>query len=261
MVDGAPIYTQRSVSVADALTGVPLSGRFHGKMIYVANLKDTATSPVSGAIGYRARVRTHGGADGEGRLRTWFVDNASHVSGSRMPQGEPPVTSSRLVDWDGCIERALAHLIGWVEAGIAPPADSGFTYRDGRVELAARADDRGGIQAVVALTADGSDRASVDPGATVTLEVSAQTPPGTGSVAAVEWDFEGDGNWIAGPASGGDLGTRIKAAVDHVYARRGTFFPSVRVTTHPGAGTDERFCRVTNVARARVVVGDGHGQR
>lgn len=47
------------------LTDLRLTDAFRGRMIYVSNLKDTATSPVSGAIGYRRLVSERLGPEGE----------------------------------------------------------------------------------------------------------------------------------------------------------------------------------------------------
>lgn len=252
LVAGAPMYPQRPVSVAHALTGVPLTGRFHGKMIYVANLKDTATSPVSGAIGYRSRVRRAGGTEAEARLRTWLIDNASHADGSRLAQGPPPVTSTRLIDWGGCVERALTALIGWVENAAEPPPDTGFTYDDGRVRLAGRAAERRGIQPTVVLRANGAERTEVRAGTTVTFEVAAEAAPGPDRLLGVEWDFQGTGVWSAQSPGRGAL---LVATAAYTYERPGTYFPSVRVTAHPGPPVPEWCCRIHNLGRARVVVG------
>lgn len=82
----------------------------------------------------------------------------------------------------------------WVEQGIEP-ASTAYTYCDGKVSLPTTAAERGGIQPVVAATANGSRRAEVRVGEKVTLEVGAAVAPGAGAIVGVQWDFDGSGSF------------------------------------------------------------------
>src|SRR4051812_23241374 len=109
---------------------------------------------------------------------------------------DPPTTAARLVDYQGSLEQALQDLVAWVEQGRAPSPTTAYTVDgDQRLTMAPTAPDRGGIQPVVVLTADGGGRAEVGAGDAVTFVATAEAPPGAGSIIAVEWDFEGKAEW------------------------------------------------------------------
>ena len=55
-----------------------------------------------------------------------------------------------------------------------------------------KANERGGIQAVPILTANGSKCAHVKAGEKVQFEVKAEVPKGAGKLTFVEWSFEGE---------------------------------------------------------------------
>ena len=113
---------------------------------------------------------------------------------------------------------------------------------------------RGGIQPVVRLTADGAGRADVAPDAPVELTVEAEVPSGQGTVTHVEWDIEGTGTWVATPSQPDGTSARLVTTMVHRYPRPGTYFAGVRITSHREGEVDATFGRVTNLARARVVV-------
>ncbi|MCW2621483.1 MAG: hypothetical protein JWL64_1085, partial [Frankiales bacterium] len=113
--------------------------------------------------------------------------------------------------------------------------------------------ERGGIQAVVTVTADGSSRADVRVGAPVTLEVHAEVPPGAGSVIAVTWDFDGTGSF---PESAKVDGTtsEVTLSTTHTYDAPGTYFVTALVESHREGDLNAVARRIPNLASARVVV-------
>ena len=123
--------------------------------------------------------------------------------------------------------------MAWVEDGVEPPQESGYTLDDDqRLTLAPDAATRGGVQPVVRASANGAIRADVGAGSSVTLTVDAETPPGGGNVIGVEWDFDGSGTF---PYADDDVdGTRraVHLEVAHRFDEPGTYFPCVRVTAH-----------------------------
>lgn len=137
------------------LAGVRPSGRPKGRLVYMTNLQDTLASPLGGLINYIGGVREAWGDEAADRLRVWVMENAGHIPASSRAQGSPPVLSTRLLDWHGSVERALAALVAWTERGVEPPADTRFELDGTRVVLPARADERRGNQPVVQLTATG----------------------------------------------------------------------------------------------------------
>ena len=123
---------------------------------------------------------------------------------------------------------------------------------DGQVVVPADAPARRGIQPVVHLSANGAARADVESGEDVTLRATAEVPPGTGSIVAVEWDFDGSGTFA--------VSERIEPAPRVEVERRwsttdaGTHFPVVRVVAQRDADMTTSYARLQNLARARVVV-------
>ena len=104
------------------------------------------------------------------------------------------------------LEQALRDLAAWVEQGIAPPPSTAYVLDDGQIQLPATAAARRGIQPVVDLTANGGVRAEVAVGETVRFSALVEVPPGTGTIVAAEWDFEGSGDFpVAEPLTNEDM--------------------------------------------------------
>lgn len=153
------------------------------------------------------------------------------------------------------IEQSLRDLVDWVEHGISPASTAfEFHHADGRLELPDTAAARGGIQPVVHVTANGASRADVRVGEPVTLEVTAEVPPGAGTIVAAEWDFDGTGTY---PFRHPDIdGTAAKVALTttHTYDRPGTYFATALVHSHRDGDVNTTLCRIPNLAAARIVV-------
>jgi hypothetical protein len=255
-VDGIPVYPQRArlFSRSGLLSGDNTSGQFAGKMIVVQNAHDAATWP-NAAVSYREVQRARLGDDLDSQFRVWFTDNAMHLPPSILPAGQAPVPSTRLVDYQGCIEQALRDLMAWVEDGVAPPASSGFAVSaDQRVTLAASAAERGGIQPVIKATANGSVRADVKVGDEVRFVAEAEVPPAAGAIISAEWDFEGTGAWARRHDEIDGRAASVHLSASHRYEEPGTYFATVRVTAQREGDLDVAHCRIPNLGRMRVVV-------
>jgi hypothetical protein len=247
--DGSPIYPQRPLILgplfAAGAAGTVQSGRFEGKMIVVESLLDREALPWQ-ADWYRARVREHLGDALDDNFRLWFTDNALH--GDFATQED----ATHAVSYLGVLQQALRDLSHWVEEGVAPPASTRYEVADGQVVVPSDAPGRRGVQPLVHLSANGAARADVEPGQEVTLRVTAEAPPGAGSIVAVEWDFDGSGTF--------DVRERIEPAQRVEVERRwstadvGTYFPVVRVVAQRDADVTTPYARLQNLARARVVV-------
>ena len=185
----------------------------------------------------------------------WLNGNAGHVDPGRRPAGPPPVTATRLVDYDGSVEHAIRALIAWVEDGVGPPADTRFRYEDGRFTLPETANERLGIQPVVAASANGETATSARVGEPVRLTVTAEAPPDAGSIVGAEWDFDGTGGWpYRHEIPPGGARALLEATVERAFERPGTYYPAVRVASHAGGDVAARDGRVLNLARVRVDV-------
>jgi PKD domain len=167
-------------------------------------------------------------------------------AGSRSP-------STWLVDYFPVIEQGLVDLIQWVEEGVAPP-NTAFDYVDGRVQLPARAKERGGIQPVVTVTANGGASTSARVGDPVQLAVNVEVPPNAGTIIAVDWDFDGSGSYPFGHDVDGSQ-TSLRLTTTHSYDQPGTYFATARVCSHREGKVDAAFRRIPNLASVRIVVG------
>ncbi|MGW5382189.1 hypothetical protein [Nocardia sp. NPDC003963] len=246
---GAPSHPQRPLLLGplftEAASGHLPTGDFTGKMIVVSCLLDREAFPWQ-ADWYAGRVRDHFGPATDDHFRLWYVDHALH--GDEERQEDP----TRTVSYLGVLHRALRALSSWVESGRAPADSTRYTVDDGQVVLPARAAERRGVQPVVELTADGTDRAEIAAGDSGRLAAVAEAPPGTGPVVALHWDFDGTGDFT----DSAELapGTIVTAAVDHVFTEPGTHFVTVRASTRPDGEETTSYARIDNLTRVRIVV-------
>lgn len=248
---GAPLLPQRpfllAPSFAAAAAGHVPGGKFTGKMIVVSCLLDREAFPWQ-ADWYRGRAAEHFGDALDGHFRLWYVDNALHADAER--QEHPTHTVSYL----GVLHEALRSLADWVEKDIPPAHSTRYEIRDGHVVVPASATERGGVQPVARITADGTQRADVPAGTRVTLTAKVECPPGAGRIVRVQWDLDGDGTYEVDEVV--DPVTRLTLERHHTYAEPGTRFATVRVSTQRDADPETPFARIDNLARARIVVRD-----
>jgi hypothetical protein len=252
-VDGIPIYPQHPVPLQSSLMGVGYSGQYSGKLMWVHHTKDSSLWPPQGVI-YRDAVMGAQGEDGaRERFRLRWTENAEHGPSAMVPSQPNRAAHTWLIDYMPLIEQSLADLITWVEQGVEP-VDTAFDWVDNKVILSSDATERRGIQPVITVTANGSARAEIGVGESVTLELQATVPLGAGQIIEADWDFDGTGvfpyrhDGVDGTASSLTLFT------SHVYDRPGEYFVTGRVHSHRDGKVDATSCRIPNVAQARVVV-------
>ena len=252
-LDGLGIYpTRPHVDLGHKFQQPPHTGRFAGKMILLQHLYDAACWPVS-AIFYEHLVREQLGDEIDDRFRLWFIDHAHHMPPSTVVPAVGPAASTRLIDYMGCVEQAIGHLIDWVEDGTPPPASSGYECSDGHgVTLASSAAARHSIQPVITVTVDGGEATAVASGETVRFDVHVEVPADAGSLIGAEWDFGGNGAFDVA-VDGLDGKTDATFTTEHRFTEAGCYLPSLRVRSRrdrwAGAGLP-----VANLGRVRVVV-------
>jgi hypothetical protein len=252
-VDGRPLYPQHRVPDQSPLMGVPYTGQFEGKLLWVHHTHDASLWPPQGVL-YEEAVRRSQGEEGlRERFRLRWSENAEHIPPFMLPSDPRRATHTWLIDYMPIIEQSLVDLIAWCEQGIEP-AGTVYDYTDGKVTLPATAAERGGIQPVVAVAANGVKRAEVVPGESVTLSVITEVPPGAGTITAVEWDFDGEGTFEFDHDVDGTA-TRLELSTTRTYDEPGTYFATARVTSHREGDVEASARAVTNVASARIVVG------
>jgi hypothetical protein len=257
---GRPVYPQRPELLGPRFVhnngaGL-LSGRFTGKMIVVQSLFDEIAYPQQ-ADWYRRRVAALLGDEIDERYRVWFTDHAMHMDPAAMPSIDlHPDRRTRIVNYRGVLEQALRDVATWVERGVAPPSSTDYEVVDGQIRLPATAAARGGIQPVVQLAANGGARADVALGEPVVFSARVEVPPGTGTIVAAEWDFDGHGDYpFIEPFTNEDLSYEaMTISREHVFTSAGVYFPALRVTSQRLGQSDSRHGRIMNLDRVRVVV-------
>jgi len=251
-----PIYPQRPLigdHFAWGAAGSIQNGRFAAKMIVVASLMDEAAYPWQ-ADWYRQRVEEALGSELDDQYRLWFTDHAMHTGPVVAPDDPRPVRTTRAVHYAGALQQALRDLSVWVEHGLVPPASTAYEVVDGQVQVPGSAAERRGIQPVATVTIAGSQRADVAIGETVTLDAIVEVPPGTGTIVAAEWDFDGSGEFAVTTPDIDGSSRRLELTMAHAFDAAGTYFPALRVTSQREGDLATPYARVQNLGRVRVVV-------
>ncbi|NQW92386.1 hypothetical protein HQQ88_19000 [Curtobacterium sp. VKM Ac-2861] len=247
---GSPAPPQRPVLLgplfAAAASGTVPTGRISGHMIVVASLLDREAFPWQ-ADWYRSRVGEFIGDNVDDRFRLWYTDNALHGDESGIQEHE-----TRTVSYVGALQAALRQLSAWVEQGTAPAPSTTYAVHEGQVLVDANDAARGGVQPIVALTVDGSDRAEVSVGAIVTVRITAHATTRAGIITDVVTDLHGTGHFDTTQQVTPAGSVEISEACSFEFP--GTYLIAVRATAQVGGNADDRFARVDNIARARIVV-------
>ncbi len=247
--DGAPLPPQRTVLVgkvlAEAAGGSVATGSFDGKMILLASELDVQAFPWMADWYSNAATAAFGPELGT-RFRLWLTANADHDA--------PPdkAAEAHVVGYGGTLQQALLDLDRWVTEDSSPPTTSYTISADTQVVLASSAAERQGIQPVVRLSADDRDHTKVTAGGRVDFDAIVEVPAGAGEIVAVEWDFEGTGDYSAGALV--DTSSTVGLRATHTYLRPGTYFATVRVTSQRDGEPDAPYTRIQNLARVRVEV-------
>jgi len=254
-VDGHPIYPQRSMILgpmfAMGASGVLPNGSINGKVIALENLWDTEALPWQGDW-YRQQVQKNLGDKTDDNFRLWYTDHASH--GDYPFPGDPDY----IVSYLGVLQQALLDLSAWVEKGIVPPASTSYKILDGQVVVPDAAEVRKGIQPLVHVKANGSERAEIQAGQSVNFTAVVEVPPHAGQIVDLEWDFEGSGEWefpVQDQLKNGEVnGSTVTLKSTYTFTRPGTYFPVLRATSQREGDPDTPYTRIRNLGRVRVVV-------
>ncbi len=246
---GQPIHPQREILIgpiaAAGTAGSVPNGQINGKMLVLEALMDIDAMPWQ-ADWYRSKVREALGPNYEDHFALWFIDHAQH---------DNPLTAAahaRTVSFAGALQQALRDLSAWVETGVKP-AVTRYSIVDTQVKVPDRADERGGVQPVIALKANGAVRAEVAVDESVTFEATIEVPSGAGQVVAAEWDFEGAGNYPIDAGIDAAL-PLVSLSATFSFAKPGTYFPVLRATSQRQGDMKSPYCRIQNIGRVRVVV-------
>jgi hypothetical protein len=251
-VDGEPIHPQHGLPMQSVLMGVPYSGQYEGKLLWIHHTHDASLWPPQGVIYKRAVEEAQGPERARERFRIQWTQNAEHVPPMLLPSNPKRATTTWLINYMPSIEQGLVDLAAWVETGVAP-AETQYVFSDGKVSLPPTAKARGGTQPVVHVTANGALRAEARPGEAVTVRLEAEAPPGAGAFTHVDWDFDGSGAFADSQPI--ELGqTTLSLSRSHSYASPGTYFTTARVRLNRDGDPAGRR-QIENLASARIVVG------
>jgi len=222
-------------------------------MLVVNNLLDSDAYPWPADWYRRFKIdpALQPGEEESGNFRLWFIDNANHTSR----------VDAHRVSYVGVLEQAFRDVSAWVEKGVPPPTSTNYKVVDDQIVLPPTAAERGGIQPVVDLTADGGVTTHVAIGEPVEFTATIQVPPGTGKVVNAEWDFNGTGDFqSANCAQCNGTQENVTLGATHTYSQAGTFFAGLRATSQRDGDTDTSLNQVAsgafiyNLGRVRVVV-------
>lgn len=246
--NGVPVPPQREVLVGPAGTansaGGVITGEVHGKVLALATLMDMDSFPWQ-ADWYRSRVEAAMGADFADTFALWFIDRAHHENPLDAQQ------RANVTSFSGALQQGLRDLARWVEQGVRP-SDTGYRVEDAQVLLPDSAAERGGVQPVVEVLAEGGRRADVAAGQDVALTAVIEAPPGAGKVVSASWDFEGAGDFpIAATFEPAEL---IELSASHAWSTPGTRFVGLKVALQRDGDPQTPYARVENLALVRVVV-------
>lgn len=249
--EGTPVYPQRPMLLGPMFTmgaaGSLPTGKFKGKMILLGSLWDREAYPWQ-CDWYRERVKEHLGDKTDVHFRLWYTERAIH--GDASNQLDDP---TRVVSYIGVLQQALRDLSAWVEKDIPPAATTNYEIQDGQVIVPATANERKGIQPVIAAMVNGKERADISAGESVTFSVKVSLPENTGSIVKVAWDFDGTGSFskVVDIKEGQ---SSLEVQTIHKFDQAGIYFPAVRVTSQRKGNTESSFALIRNLDRVRVIV-------
>ncbi len=251
-VDGKPLYPQRKMLLGPLFTrgaaGSVPSGKFNGKIIVVESGLDREAWPWN-ADWYRKKFDANYGTEAPNKYRVWFTENALHG------YNENKDARTRVVSYLPVLQQALRDVSAWVEKGVKPADNSGYSLDEGQVILSGKAADRKGVQPVVRLTANGRAVARVKVGDTVRFAAQVDAPPGDAFVQNLEWAFDDSGAFV--PAIGlakAAKRTKAKFETRHRFDTPGTFFVTAKASAQRKDAIGTPYALVENLARVRVVV-------
>ena len=155
--------------------------------------------------------------------------------------------------YNGPLQESLLVLADWVENGVEPPSSTRYAIEDGQVVVPDNAVERGGLQPVVSLTVTGGEWIEVRAGDPVVFTGFAEAPAQGGTIVSAEWDFAGDGTYVAGELED-TAAMRTRVLATHSFAEPGTYFVTLRATAQPDHALGTPYSRLVNLDRVRVVV-------
>jgi hypothetical protein len=250
--DGTPIFPQREIPEPSSLMSASGTSKFdgsvNGKVIVVQNLYDVDAPPLN-AVWYRELVQQSSGAAADDTYRVYFNNRADHQ------EGEVSSDPASLVSYSGMVEQALRDIASWAEDGIPAPPSTQYVIEGAQVIVGSDADARGGVQPTAALTINGGERAEVETGQVVQLDLTTDVPDGLGEIVKTSLDYLGTGAFEDVPF--GSPANEVSTSATHTYTTAGTVFAGVKVAADRDGDVADPNAQLSNIDRTRVVVHEG----
>lgn len=257
VIDGRPIYTQRP-KLPRITSMYPHSYDFGPrKVMIMEHLMDRGTWPSSAAAVRDQLAKVRGEQWVHENCRIYYNDHAWHGTvTANIPGSPPPALTTKLIDYQGILYRALRDLVAWVEQGKPPPPATHYDYTwDCNIVVPETASKRLGLQPVVVLTGNGkTGLVEVRASESVNFATHAEVPPGTGGLVAAEFDFDGGGLFPYKHMGLDGKSPELQFQTTHTYKQPGTYFACVRVISQPSGDMRSPLYRAPNLGRIRVVV-------
>lgn len=251
--DGTPKYPQRPMLLGPIFSsmgpGCRQNGQIQGKVILVASYMDESAYCWQ-PDWYRHKVASeHSDTDEKDLIRLWYVDHSLHDDRAET------IDELHVTSYLGVLRQALLDLAAWVERGKEPLPSSNYQVHVGQVTFPETAIERGGLQPVVRVSANGEECAHVKCGEKVFFEAEAEVPDGAGSLTGVEWSFEGEQDYpVKGEFALRDDGQRGSTQAAHVYDEPGIYFAACRISSERNGDRNAAFTQARNLERVRVIV-------
>ena len=257
VVDGRAIYPQRPKM--KRITAMYPHSYDVGtrKIMIVENLMDRGTWPSSAASIQEQYKKVRGEQWLRDNFRIYYNDHAWHGTVTADVPGIPaPVLTTKLIDYQGILHRALRDMVAWVEQGKAPPPSTHYEYTmDCDIQVPATAEKRLGLQPVATLAGNGKEnRVEVKAGQPVQFVTRAEVPPNMGMFVKAEIDFDGTGAYPYKHTGLDGKSSKLEFQTSHTYDKPGTYYACARVASQPEGDTKSPLYNAINLARIRVVV-------
>lgn len=250
-VDGQPVFPQHGLPFLSPLMGVPYSGQYEGKLLWIHHTHDASLWPPQGVIYKQAVEQAQGPQKARERFRLQWTENAEHVPPMLLPANPRRATTTWLIDYMPSIEQGLVDLAAWVEKGVEPPETS-FSFADGKVQLPDNAAERGGTQPVIRVQVNGGALANIAVGEKVEVSVHAEAPPKAGTFTQLHWATGPDGQFSQETEIGSGQ-TSLDETISCSFEAPGTYFVTARARLNREGDRHARR-QVENLASARIVV-------
>lgn len=256
--DGTPKYVQRAVQTAylgniRASGGRRETGHLTVKTIVIENLSDPSSFPYVGGFYATQVMQAMGARQADNLFRIYYQQNANHGA---YPFTLPPFNyGATLVSVGGILHQVLLDLIAWVEHGVAPlPSTKYRADAMNQIILPAKAGERGGLQPVVRLTVNGSDRVEVGVNQPVNLVGRIEMPPGAGDIIKYDW-YLGGSDFKFEPATIlAKPQTLVSATRTVSFPAPGEYMITLRTSGKRDSKRDAPCLMLENLGRVTIVV-------